>query len=156
MSSDADAIPGGRQVVCTGTVRVGLTPRRAIELFTPSGERTWVEGWDPVFPAGEGEGETAPGSVFVTEGDHGPVTWVVVARAPDSLAYARVLPGVSAGLVEVGCEQGPGGSTEARVTYRLTALSAGAVGELEAFEARFEALMGHWERAIAAAAPRFP
>src|SRR5262245_3621653 len=63
MSSDADAIPGGHQVVCTGTVRVELPPRRAIELFTPSGERTWVEGWDPVFPAGEGEGETAPGSV---------------------------------------------------------------------------------------------
>jgi hypothetical protein len=37
------------------------------------------------------------------------------------------------------------------VTYRLTALSAGAVGELETFEARFEALMCHWERAIAAA-----
>ena len=41
------------------------------------------------------------------------------------------------------------------MTFRLTALSAGAVGELETFEARFEALMCHWERAIAAA-PRFP
>lgn len=42
------------------------------------------------------------------------------------------------------------------MTFRPTALSAGAVGELETFEARFEALMCYWERAIAAAAPRFP
>jgi hypothetical protein len=155
MSSAADAGPDRRQVVCTGTVRVAMPPARAIELFTPSGERAWVEGWDPAFPAAESDDETAPGAVFVTEGDHGTVTWVVAGRTAASIVYARVTAGVSAGLVEVRCEEGPGG-TAARVTYRLTALSAGAVGELEAFEAGFEALMGHWERAIAAAVPRFP
>jgi hypothetical protein len=155
MSADADAGPDRRQVVCSGMVPIEMPPPRAIELFTPSGERPWVEGWDPAFPAGESDDETAPGTVFVTESDHGPVTWVVAGRTAASIVYARVSAGVSAGLVEVRCEEGPGG-TAARVTYRLTALIPGAVGELEAFEARFEALMGDWERAIAAAAPRFP
>jgi hypothetical protein len=68
----------------------------------------------------------------------------------------RVLPGGTAkALVEsfVAC---PWRCTGALASGIQAALSAGAVGELETFEARFEALMCYWGRAIAAAAPRFP
>ncbi len=46
------------RIECVGTVRVALSPEAALPLFTPEGERDWVEGWEPTYPAGAG---AAPG-----------------------------------------------------------------------------------------------
>ncbi|MGH8873468.1 MAG: hypothetical protein ACRDWS_16020 [Acidimicrobiia bacterium] len=66
-----------KHVRLSGTIRVPLPSAEAFLLFTPSGERAWVEGWDPLFPSNVAD-ETEPGTVFET--DHGGVqtTWVVV------------------------------------------------------------------------------
>jgi hypothetical protein len=37
----------------TVTISVPLPAAEAMLLFTARGERDWVEGWDPKFPAGE-------------------------------------------------------------------------------------------------------
>jgi hypothetical protein len=126
----------------TGSVDVPLRPDEALTLFTPAGEREWVPGWDPAFPADE---ELSPGTTFNT---HERTVWVIADRTAHSLRYARVTPGVCAGTVEVRCE--PAGSrTRAHVTYDLTALADPAA--LDRFAHRYPAMLAHWQRLIAAA-----
>jgi hypothetical protein len=130
------------RAILTGAVQVPLPPDQALTLFTPAGEREWVPGWDPAFPAGD---DTSPGTTFLT---HEQTVWVVADRTPDSMRYARVTPGVHAGTVEVRCEPAAG-TTRAHVTYDLTAL--GDPATLEHFAAGFDAMLAEWERMIAAA-----
>jgi hypothetical protein len=122
--------------VLHGTVDVPLPSQQALALFTPAGEREWVPGWDPRFPAGE------DATVFLT---HERTIWVIADRTPSSMRYARVTPGVHAGTVEVRCEPaGPG--TRAHVTYDLTAL--GDPAALDRFAAGYDAMPAEWERLI--------
>ena len=118
------------------TLRVPLPVAEAFHLFTPVGERAWAPGWDPVFPAGEQGDGAAPGTVFIT----GASIWVVVDREPDRVRYARVLPGVRAGTVEVRLRP-EGDETLADVTYVTTALD----------DEPFDPDIAHWEPAIRAA-----
>src|SRR5215475_2395344 len=94
------------RVVCTGTVRVPLRVEDALPLFTPRGERRWAPGWEPSFPADDAD-DTAPGTVFLTDES----IWMVAERTESSMRYARALPGVWAGTVEVRCE--PAGAATA-------------------------------------------
>jgi hypothetical protein len=136
------------RIVCRGTVRVPLPPDEALPLFTPRGERRWAEGWDPHFPADDAD-DSAPGTVFVTD----EAIWTVADRTPRSMRYARALPGVWAGTVEVRCE--PAGSeTLANVTYDLTALDEAECPRLREFAAGYDAFLGEWEREIASALRR--
>jgi hypothetical protein len=122
--------------ICHGSFHVALPPDRAAALFTPEGERAWAREWAPEYPAGAG------GPVFTTH--HGRTVWIALG----DLRYARVTPGVQAGIVAVRCEP-EGDGTRAHVTYDLTALSDAA--DLGAFAAGFDDLMDSWARDIAAA-----
>lgn len=128
-----------------GEVRVALPAEKAMALFTPVGERRWVPGWAPVFPAGEAGDGTAPGTVFLT----GETIWVVAGREPLAARYARVTPGISAGTVAVSCRP-DGEHARAEVTYELTALSDAGRAELEAFAGGYADYLAEWERLIAA------
>ena len=125
-----------------GNVPVPLPPAEALGLFTPEGERAWVPGWKPRFPAGD---DLAPGTTFLT---HEQTIWVIADRTPSSVRYARVTPGVHSGTVEVRVEPADGG-TRAQVGYDLTALGDPAV--LDRFASDFDAMLAEWERLIAAA-----
>lgn len=132
-----------------GVVPVALPPAQAFALFTASGERAWAEGWDPQFPV-PAKDETEPGTVFEVLRDAHPSTWIVAACVPgESIAYARVVPGDHAGLISVVCEAADDGTTSARVTYDLTALSEHGAERLAAFAAGYDAFMEHWRHAIA-------
>ena len=137
------------RVVCRGTSRVPVSADRALRLFTPTGEREWAEGWNPVFPA-EARDDGAPGTVFVTHAHGGgQAIWMVAHRTEHSMRYARAVPGVWAGTVEVRCE--PAGSQAvAHVTYDLTALHDAQRPRLREFAAGFDALLHEWEHALAA------
>jgi hypothetical protein len=130
------------RITVSGIVRVPLPPGEALALFSPAGEREWVPGWDPTFPAGE---DSSPATAFTT---HEHTVWVIADSSPDSMRYARITPGVHAGTVEVRCESA-GGETRARVTYDLTAL--GDPAALDLFAAGYPAMLAEWERLIAAA-----
>src|SRR3954468_17286400 len=106
------------RVLCVGTVRVTLPVERALDLFTPRGERRWAHGWDPAFPGGEAD-DSAPGTVFLTHD----AIWKVADSTERSLPYARARPGACAATVEVRCEPEVDG-TAARVTYDHPALDA--------------------------------
>ena len=138
------------RIHCHGTVRVPLPPERAVALFTPRGERRWASGWDPAFPGGDAD-DAAPGTVFVTDADGGGAAiWVVADRTERSMRYARALPGVWAGTIEVRCEPA-GTGTVAGVTYDLTALDESERPRLRDFADGYEAYLEEWEREIAAA-----
>ncbi len=131
-----------------GTIHVALPPDHALSLFTPQGECEWVPDWDPAFPGGEATDE--PGTTFVTQHRGSPTLWVIADRTESSMRYARVRPGIHAGMVEVRCEPDEAETgTRVEVTYDLTAL-----GDDEAvarFGSRFDAMLTHWEHLIAVA-----
>ena len=139
-----------RRIRMHGTVPLQVPPAEAIELFTPSGERRWADGWDPSFPAAAAD-ETEPGTVFETRG-HGPLTWVVIGRESGrSMRYAVVAPGIRAGTIEVVCADDGSGTTIATVTYDMTALSADGERWLAEFAAEYDGYLDHWRRAITTA-----
>lgn len=137
----------------TGRLTVPLPPDQAFRLFTPRGERGWVPGWDPYFPAAADD-DTAPGTVFETHA-HGKseserTIWVVVDRVPGRrIAYARVAPHGAAGTVTVTLDDA-GGHSEVTVTYALSALTEAADDDLDAFRDGYTAYLASWQDAIAA------
>jgi hypothetical protein len=137
-----------KQVRLSGTIRVSLPPAEAFNLFTPSGERAWVVGWDPVFPA-EVADETNPGTVFQTEHDGTQTTWVVVRREPgEVIQYARITPSDRAGLVSVACSPEDDGITAVTVSYNFTALTPDANAALDEFAGQYLGFLEHWRQAI--------
>jgi hypothetical protein len=135
----------------THTISLPLPPDRALPLFTARGERAWVPGWQPHFPDGEPEHTEDEGTVFVTA--HGEVAtyWVVAARQEHAVRYARTTPGRSSGTVDVHIREAPNGHSDVEVTYDLTALTPEGEHAIEHLAANFEAEIGGWEQAIAAA-----
>jgi hypothetical protein len=133
-------------IECSGRVRVPLTPEAAIHYFTPEGERDWVPGWEPTYPAGAGA-PLAPGLIFETVADGTRTTWVVTRCAPREVTYGRVAAGDHAGTVTVRLEP-EGDGTVAHVTYRLTALGPDGGRRLADFEAGYPRFMSLWEELI--------
>ena len=147
--------PAGRgpaSVTCRGSFKLALAAERAIGLFTPEGERSWVEGWDPRYPA-TGADHDQVGTVFVTAGAHGDVVWVVTHVDDLARRYARFDHRGTVGTVEVRC-RGAGEATEVEVTYRLTAMTRDAAAELDRFAASYDGMMAVWEAEIASALER--
>ena len=143
----------GRSARCTGSFEVPLEPAFAIGLFTPEGERDWVDGWDPIYPDPNADPD-APGTVFLTAAHGGePVRWMIVAATASERAYARFDPRGLAALVEVSCTAAAGG-TRVDVIYTQTALGEGALGELESFATGYDAYMESWREAVEAALKR--
>jgi hypothetical protein len=130
-----------------GGLHVSLPIGEAFRLFTAIGERDWVEGWEPSFPAPV-EDDAAVGTVFQT-GAHGHhVTWIVVDRDGDRrIRYARVAAGRDAGTVEVRLEPA-GGHTKVTVAYRITALTPEGERWLRDFTAAYPDFLRSWETAI--------
>ena len=150
MTDETPSCPAFR---AAAVVRVGLDREPALALFTARGERRWVPGWAPEFPAGEppaGKPERE-GTVFVTHADGRATIWVVALRETGRIRYARTTPGVTAGTVEVRVIAATAGATSVEVTYDLTALSDAGAAELAAFAAGFDDTIGAWEDLIAAA-----
>ncbi|HZA39933.1 MAG TPA: SRPBCC family protein [Actinomycetota bacterium] len=136
-----------KSVHLSGTLEVPLPETRAFSLFTPSGESTWVEGWDPVFPAPVAD-EIEPGTVFETH--HGDYTiWVVVRCEPGALVeYARITPGDRAGLVRVECEAASDNATFVTVSYQLTALTPEGNSALDDFAEGYGDFLEQWRQSI--------
>ena len=137
-----------KQVRLSGTIHVTLPPAEAFDLFTPTGERAWVVGWDPLFPSDVAD-ETSPGTVFQTEHDGPQTTWVVVRREQgEVIEYSRVTPGDRAGLVRVACSAEDNDITAVTVAYYLTALNADANAALEEFADHYPDFLKHWRQSI--------
>jgi hypothetical protein len=138
-------------VALSGHLTVTLPPERAFELFTPRGEQRWAAGWLPRFPAATAD-DSAPGTVFETDAHGRTTTWVVTDRTPGNrVRYARVVPGDNAGTVTVELTGRADGTSDVKVTYALTALTASAGQDLRGFAARYPDMLRQWADAITAA-----
>jgi hypothetical protein len=134
-------------MILRGRLSVPLPVSEAFRLFTARGERDWVDGWEPFFPAPVDD-DAAVGTVFRT--DHGGqhVTWVVVDRDGDRrIRYARVAAGRDAGTVDVRLAPS-GAGAEVTVTYHLTALTPDGDHWLSDFAAHYPDMMRSWSAAI--------
>jgi len=133
----------------TGSFTIALPTEQAFVMFTPTGERIWAHGWDPIFPSPSAD-ETEPGTVFRTVHADQESTWTVVrCEAGRSIVYAVAIPAKRCGLVGVACEPSEEG-TRVTVTYDLTALNGESNAELDVFAANYEPFLSDWERSIAA------
>jgi hypothetical protein len=80
--------------------------------------------------------------------------WIMVDHRTQSVRYARVAEGLTAGTVAVDVVAPREDSTEVRVTYDLTALTPAGEHWLEAFDADYEAVIAGWSTEIAEALQR--
>jgi hypothetical protein len=139
-------------VLRAAEIIVGLPREQATALFTPEGESRWAEGWDPHYL--EPDRRDGPGAVFTTgHGGHQTI-WIMVDHRTQSVRYARVTEGLTAGTVAVDVVASREDSTQVRVTYDLTALTPAGERWLDAFNADYEAVIAGWSTEIAAALQR--
>ena len=138
-------------VVKSHTIEIEARPEVVFPLFSPMGEKKWVEGWNPVmhYPR---SGEAMEGAVFATrpEGEAETI-WAIVKYEPATwrVEYLRVTPSSRVAVVEVRCEEADGGKTRARVTYTFTALSEEGNRYISDFtDDRYREYIESWQQAI--------
>jgi hypothetical protein len=134
----------------TGQFELPIPAREAIDYFTPEGERRWVPGWDPAYPAGQPT-ETA-GTVFVTSHGDTETIWVIdsIDRTAHTSAYSRITIGHHAGTVKVNCTD-QAGRCLVTVNYEMTNLNPQQPEMLDAYdESSFEAMMKEWATGVTA------
>ena len=133
------------------TFELSLTasPGKAIELFTPEGERKWAEGWDPVYANVPDARRAGTGTVFITDAHSVRRFWIVdqYDRKACIVRYTVFAPDQSVTRIEVRVTARPGGSI-ARVTYDRTALNAEADANVEHFALHAHMMQSEWQNAI--------
>jgi len=135
--------------VVSGQFELNLPAEKAIGLFTPEGEKDWVPGWSPTYPAGE-PSET-PGTVFTTDVAGVDTIWLIqgIDRGGCTALYSRVTPGHHAGTVQVSCDDTSDGGCVVSVTYDMSLLPGSDPGGLDAYDdAPFEEMMNEWSGAV--------
>jgi len=133
-----------------GTVEVALPLANAFDYVTPEGERMWVPGWDPDYPAGAPSEEV--GTAFITRMDNVECLWVIAAfdRRRTSATYARVTPDRHFGLVSVKCEASGTNATRITVSYDMTTLVPDDANALAPYRKEaFAAMLTEWQELIA-------
>ena len=138
-------------ITCTAELTVDRPQPAALALFTPEGERAWVPGWDPSYPAPQRR--EGAGAVFLTGHAEETTIWVMVDKGERGFRYARVTAGDTAGTVTVTVVDAAPTRTRLRVEYDLTALGPNGAARLEAFRGSFGNYIAEWEAAIAAMSP---
>jgi hypothetical protein len=75
----------------------------------------------------------------------------MVDQRPESIRYARVAHGMTAGTIAVDVVGSGENATRVRVTYDLTALTAAGEAWLESFANDYDNMIASWSTEIAAA-----
>ena len=136
-------------VTCSGTVDVPLPAQEAFGLFTPEGERLWVAGWAPEYPAGNRPAPSV-GVVFVVGKEEGASFWVVTGfdRVARRASYAYTLPGRRVCVVDVAVDDAGPAASRARVTYHMTSVHPEGDAFVRAFPEGYDAMLRGWEQDI--------
>ena len=127
-----------------------VTVDRALPLFTAHGERQWVSGWDPQFPAGDEALDMTVGTVWLNRAHGTELVWTVADSAKNRIRYVRVIPGIWAGIVEITCSptRDDPTSSDVQVVYDTTPLSSKGNELLTAFADGHDAFLRGWESDI--------
>lgn len=139
-------------------VALPLAATEALELFTPEGERLWIDEWNPryMFPA---NGEAIEGMVFIT-GEGAETTYWTMAEfdiVKNRVRYMRVTPASRSSVIEVRCIPGGERQCQVEVTYVLTGLTEDGNTAIEAFIGdAFTAMIERWREKILTHLERSP
>lgn len=135
-----------------GVLTVERGFEETLELFTPEGERQWVEGWRPEYLHRAGGGDEID-TVFRTRHGGEETLWIVLDhdREEGTAAYSRLTPGSRLGTVTVSVEGIDEGSCWVEVCYEMTGLSPEGNAILKALDAKaFQRMLDDWQQRIAA------
>ena len=141
-----------RQVTRSGEFELACSADDAFPLFSPEGERSWVNGWNPhpifsdtiafsrdtVFRQGEGDEEAI---------------WIIVDvdRQGHRAEYVRVAPTSHTAHIVVKVEPITSGTSRVAVTYTVTVFGEKTFSLLDAFsESAYAEKMRSWQRQISA------
>jgi hypothetical protein len=138
------------RVVRHGSLEVALPLPEAFALFTPEGERRWVDGWEPRYLHPR-DGAMGVGTVFTTAVGGEETVWMVSAHDPRAghADYVRITPGSRLGLVQVRCHALAERRTRVEVRYEMTAIGAPGNDAVRAFgDKPFDRVMQAWSESI--------
>ena len=141
-----------QQVRRSGSFDLPCNADTAFPLFSPEGERDWVDGWDPqpVFPD---RIEFSRDTVF-KEGPAGEeAVWTIVDAdwQTHRAEYVRVAPGSHTGHILVKIEPVDAERSRVTVSYTVTAFGENSASLLAAFsEEAYAAKMRGWKDKISA------
>ena len=142
---------GAARISRSARIRLNAAPEAVFGLFTPQGERLWVEGWNPasVYPA---DGAAELHGVFLTHNHAAqPAIWAIVGLDAErfAISYLRAAPDSHVAFIAVECAADGPGRTAATVRYTFTGLSAAGNDYVARFTpAHYEAWIQGWEAAI--------
>ena len=151
-SQNPDSAP---QIIREGAFDLHMDADKALPFFTPEGERTWVDGWDPkpVYPVQKGVAFQA-NAVFRLDGDGGQSIWTILeANVKDHVAeYVYVVEGERLSRVRVQIEPLTESHCRVHVRYVHTAISEKGLHFVATVtEAAYVQKMKDWQRMVSAA-----
>lgn len=143
------------RTTATHAITVPVPIEQCFRLFTPAGEKHWVDGWRPyyIIPS---DGHTEASMVFTTGTGADFTIWTLTDFNPatHTSRYVRTTPALRNGTVEIQCVAVNRGTTSVTVTYTLTALTVAGEQSLAAFEGpAFARMIDGWRDAIQARLP---
>lgn len=136
-----------------GILTVELGFEETLDLFTPEGERRWIDDWRPEYLYRAGGGDEID-TVFRTRHGGEETLWIVLDhdREEGTAAYSRLTPGSRLGTVTVSVEAIDERSCWVEVCYEMTGLSPEGNAVLKALDARaFRTMLDDWQVRIAGA-----
>ena len=139
-----------RTASLTGTIVLHAAIDDVFPLFSPLGEKKWVEGWEPEILAPRGA-DWAEEMVFRTRSGGREDVWVIAEldRSGYRVVYYRTEPNLLVARVEVACRALDDERTEATITYSYVGLSnAGNEHIAEWTGAAYRSKMERWEKTI--------
>jgi hypothetical protein len=143
------------QVTVEGSFDLKTSADKALQLFTPEGERTWVKNWNPqpVYPPQSGVA-FQPNAVFqVDEGNESSLWTILQANLTEHIAeYVYVVQGQRVSRVRVQIEPVDSNHCRVRVRYVHTATSEKGMQFIASMtQESFAQKMRDWERMTSAA-----
>jgi hypothetical protein len=146
--------PGSRfrplHVERTGEITLPLPLGHCFPLFSPEGERAWVQGWDPQYLHPD-HPSNAPGTLFRTTHNGEETLWLVLTYSPSAATarYCRFSPTSRVGTVQVHCQEEAPGRTRVGISYALTAITPAGNAVLAALTPeKYAAMLHDWQEAI--------
>jgi hypothetical protein len=141
-----------QQVSRRGSFELPCDANTAFPLFSPEGERKWIDGWDPtpVFPQSI---DFARDTVFRTGSGDEQAVWTIVEADGQShrAEYVRVAPHSHCARIVVNIEPLEAQRSKVVVSYTITAFAENSSDLLAAFsEEAYAAKMNDWQQQIGA------
>ncbi len=141
-----------KQISNTATIQLNDFVEKVFPLFSPLGEKKWVNGWDPLFLYPK-SGEFSENLVFKTKSSNTiekEFNWILsYLNQKDFIVVYTVFTENRVWTIKVQCEKYGNKKTKAKIQYTFTGLNeTGDKINKESLEKMFNQKLKNWEDAI--------